>query len=148
VVQAEVVAPSFLNSPRYHFAILLGSLGVLLAACILQLAGTEGVRLPGSEMPLPEICYAKRNLGFSCPGCGLTRSTISMMRGDLGAAWAFNPMGPVLFVLIVAQLPYRLWAIRRSKQGRMAELPGTNWLAFAILLGLIGQWIVGLLIAS
>lgn len=36
-----------------------------------------------------------------CPSCGLTRSWIASLDGDIGAAFAFNVAGPLLLVAIV-----------------------------------------------
>ena len=144
-IEASIVAPYFFDSIRYHAMMLLGSLGVLVVAAVLQLSGTEGVRLPGMPIPLPEICYAKQHLGITCPGCGLTRSTICMIRGDLVGAFQFNPMGPVIFAIIVFQIPFRAWAIQRLRRGMPAEFPWTNTIAVVVLTGLILQWVVRLI---
>lgn len=143
-IVAELVSPDFSESARYHVAILTISFGVLIAASILQLSGGDGVRLPGGSTPLPETCFAQRMFGIECPGCGLTRSTICMMRGDIAAAARFNAMGPVLFVFIVAQLPYRGWALWQMKRRKVPALRGVNWIAVLVIVGLIGQWIVRL----
>ena len=36
--------------------------------------------------PLPELCLARRITGSGCTGCGMTRSFISIMHGDLAGA--------------------------------------------------------------
>lgn len=49
----------------------------------------------------------------------MTRSFVWGIRGDLAAAWAFNPAGVWLLLLVLVQLPYR--AIRIARPG---ALPG------------------------
>ena len=71
-------------------------------------------------VPRGAICWSVILLGRECAGCGLTRSFAAIGRGDLAAAAAFNPMGPLLFgsillagVLRVAKLAaprFRFWA--------------------------------------
>jgi hypothetical protein len=44
------------------------------------------------------ICVFKRLTGMPCPGCGLTHSFCALGHGDLKAGFAFNLLGPPLFV--------------------------------------------------
>jgi hypothetical protein len=43
--------------------------------------------------PLP--CPFLRVTGLPCPGCGMTRSCLALLRGDFHAVWHFNPFGLV-----------------------------------------------------
>ena len=144
-IKAQIVPPDFLESPRYHAFILIGSLGILIAAGMMRTNGTSAVRLRGVSFDLPEFCFAKRSFGITCPGCGLTRSTISMTRGNVIEAFHYNPMGPIIFTLIVAQLPFRIWAISRMRRGQTCDFPFANGLAVIVVTGLILQWIIRLL---
>ncbi len=47
------------------------------------------------------LCPVRRFLGFSCPGCGLTRGFMAILRLDPGAAIACNPLSIPLFLGIV-----------------------------------------------
>ncbi len=122
---------------------LLISTIVLLTASLLQFHNTTGVRLPGWQTPLPEICMSHRLFGFPCPGCGLTRSTLAMVRGDLPAAFAFNPAGPFVFALIASQIPLRLYALWRIHRGLSVVLFPGGFAALGLVVILtIMQWIV------
>jgi hypothetical protein len=82
---------------------------------------------------------ARRITNIGCPGCGMTRCFISLMHGDLAAAWSYNSAGFLLFGLMAAQIPFRslqLWRIRRG----LAELR-TGWTA-QILLGVLAVWMI------
>lgn len=37
-------------------------------------------------------CVWRHFFGVECPGCGMTRSLLSLLRGDIRAAFAFHPM--------------------------------------------------------
>lgn len=43
-------------------------------------------------------CPSMQVLGLPCPGCGMTRSCLSLLRGDWAASWRLNPFGPVFAV--------------------------------------------------
>ena len=57
-------------------------------------------------------CPIKALFGLPCPGCGMTRAVLSLLRGDVaGAFW----MHPLVFLLPVALLLLLLW--RRGRRG-------------------------------
>jgi hypothetical protein len=104
---------------EYHLMFLVLAVIVLVLSMTMSVRG-EGtqVSLPFFDEPLPELCYLRRFTGMECPGCGMTRSFISLGHGDVVSAWRFNPAGVLLFGLFVAQIPYRslqLWRIRRGE---------------------------------
>jgi len=89
------------------------------------------------------MCAWQFFTGFDCPLCGLTRCFVSMGNLNPVAAFRYNPVGVGLFVLVVAQIPYRSFQLKRISQGRgefyHKSLIGVVWLmaaAFAV------QWIV------
>lgn len=87
--------------------------GALLAAFVLS-PGAERVAILGVE--IPEICGFRNLTGWSCPGCGLTRSWTYLAHGELGAALRMNWLGPILFVAAILQIP--ISALRLWRQGR------------------------------
>ena len=127
-----------------HRLILLLAISVLVAAAVLQVRGSEQVVLPLIDVPLPGTCTFKRFVGAECPGCGLTRSFVSLVHGDLTGAWTFNPAGILLFGFVAAQVPYRMLQIWRLRNG-LAELQLRSYSLFILALllgGLLLQWIV------
>ncbi|NNF65825.1 MAG: DUF2752 domain-containing protein [Acidimicrobiia bacterium] len=44
------------------------------------------------------LCPVRLCTGVACPGCGLTRATSRLLRGDLSSAFAFHPL--VLFAVL------------------------------------------------
>lgn len=103
------------------------------------------VPLTGITIPLPSTCVSHRIFGFSCPGCGLTRSFVLTARGDLGGALRANPVGPALFLVCLLQIPYRwieYYGLGRSItwwQRVNARLDLVTWF---LLAGLLLQWMV------
>ncbi|MBQ9116071.1 MAG: DUF2752 domain-containing protein [Clostridia bacterium] len=50
------------------------------------------------------LCLLLGMTGIPCPGCGLTRATLSALRGDLSTALAYHPLFAVPYILIALGL--------------------------------------------
>ena len=126
----------------YHRLFLAVSIVVLCACVVLPAPNSAGeMRLPGFDTSLPTLCMLKREFGIDCPGCGLTRCFVSMGHGQVAAAWAYHPIGIAFFALLVAQIPYRLYQIRRLRQGHPELAHWTQWaLLWLLVAALLGQW--------
>jgi len=59
------------------------ALAVIGATFLLRSEGQESVFFPGAKQAMPELCASKRIFDLPCPGCGLTRSFISISHGPL-----------------------------------------------------------------
>jgi Protein of unknown function (DUF2752) len=49
-----------------------------------------------------------------CPGCGMTRASLCMLRGDFATAMRFHPLSPVLFPVATAVLAANSFAYVRT----------------------------------
>ena len=128
----------------FHVVLLGSSAAVLILSCVLQVAGERQVMVPIVNVALPGVCTSQRWFQLDCPGCGLTRSFVSIGHGNFPAAWHFNPAGLLGFVLVAVQLPYRAAQLLRIRRGR-TELQ-FGWIG-QILFGsffclLLGQWVM------
>lgn len=70
-----------MDRPRVRRALV--ALGIVGAGVAFAFAG-------------PPFCPTALFFGIPCPGCGLTRATLALMRGDFAAALGFHPL---VFVL-------------------------------------------------
>ncbi len=79
--------------------------------------------MPAEGIPGVELCAAQHLLHVPCPGCGVTRCGANLVRGRLGRAIDYHPIGvvmsPIVFLCgVVGVLP------RRWRDGfRAALLP-------------------------
>jgi hypothetical protein len=124
-------------------AALLGSLA--LARGLAQ-AGPAAVRLAGHELPV--VCPSRLLFGVNCPGCGMTRSVLLTLGGDLRGALGVNPAGPFFVAALVLLAAQLLFDAARATEG--GAPPGRRLLPWASLYGVVVasvmliQWAAGL----
>ena len=105
--------------------------------CALLLAAGLGyalwVRLTGLALP----CPFRAVTGLLCPGCGVTRLCLALLRGDWAAAWQANPilllLLPVLAVLLIRT------ALRYVREGGAIGPKWESGLVWAMV-GLLAAW--------
>lgn len=98
---------------------LLVCLGAVAAALVLQPAPPGG-SLSVAGVAMPGFCALRNTTGIPCPGCGLTRSFVAAVRGDLAASLAHHVLGAVLLAYALAQaLRHALWLGVASWRGRV-----------------------------
>jgi hypothetical protein len=56
----------------------------------------------------PVLCPFRAATGLPCPLCGMTRSFVHTMHGDVFGAIAFHPGGPVLVIAFFALVGFAL----------------------------------------
>jgi Protein of unknown function (DUF2752) len=129
------------------------SAAALAGAILLQLATVRvflsadagGVTFAGSRYA--DACFLQRYAGIPCPTCGMTRSVVLTLHGDLGPALRINPAGPlwVLAALTVsAALLYFAWRPGERAKRRMVSLALAQGLAVAVVLA--GHWVRAVLV--
>lgn len=111
-----------------HARALPVAVGGLAAVAALSLAGVPAVGLHGSL----------HHLGVMDLLCGGTRALRLAGRGQMAAAWRFNPLGPILVVGAVATVG-RYAVGRRTGQWLTIDVA---WRAAAV------RWVVAALVAA
>ncbi|MBB4136022.1 DUF2752 domain-containing protein [Gordonia humi] len=119
---------------------LLTSLGigaVVVGACVPTSAVGDG----------PVLCPFRRLTGLPCPGCGLTRSFVYTMHGDLPAAFAAHAFGPplVAFSLVAAvtavvrrRRGHGAVDLRRAVRHPLVVVAVIAWLGYAVARAAVG----------
>lgn len=51
--------------------------------------------------------------GLRCASCTLARSFSACAQGQLGQAFTYDSLGPLIFLYLILQIPYRLWSLAR-----------------------------------
>jgi hypothetical protein len=87
----------------------------------------------GTAMPLswlsggPSLCPFKVFTGLPCPGCGLTRSAVAFLDGDLSTSLYFHPLGAPIVIAAVLIGIVDAWAWWRSRRPDQAAA-SPSWL--------------------
>jgi hypothetical protein len=88
----------------------------------------------------PPLCPFRLLTGLPCPGCGLTRSVVCTLHGDLASAMMFHPLGPlVVAALALAVLVELLGA--RLPGCLQAPRPGGAWGRGVLRAGGAAPWV-------
>jgi len=61
------------------------------------------------------VCLIKNVTGIPCPSCGMTSSIWALFSGNLVSSIYFNPLGPIMSILIKL---FPVWIISDLLQGR------------------------------
>lgn len=94
-----------------HWIVLLLCAGILLGGLLLSPPNPGSPYLHIFGIPIPDTCSFKNLIGLSCPGCGLTRSIVAGMHGDLKASFMYHRLGLFTLIYVCLQLLYRMFVI-------------------------------------
>jgi hypothetical protein len=94
----------------------------------------------------PGLCVFRRCTGGYCPGCGLSRATKHLSRGNIGAAWQDHPW--VVLAAVQALALGAVWAVIRQV-GTIVNTRKLAAVVFAVNVSLLlGIWVVRLIDGS
>ena len=78
--------------------------------------------------------------GLQCPGCGVTRMCLALLRLDVSGAWKANPVLLLLLPLLGGLLGYRAVVYVRRGSVPTARWETLVWSGMAAVLLLWGVW--------
>lgn len=118
----------------------LGVLGLVLVGLALLFSVTGTPPLP----PAPLV-----RLGIASPLTGMTRSFVALAGGDLGAALAWHPLGPLCFAAAGgAAVAAALSWIRGERLRGLARLLSRRVVWLAVALAFTAAWARQILVLS
>ena len=118
-----------------RFGLLLtGALGLNVVAILLHLPGWE--------------CAFFRVTGLPCPGCGLTRACLLLLKGDVQASIKFHAFAPifVLFIALLIVCTLLPKTVTEPFINKAEMLEKQTGITLIILGGLILYWLARLLL--
>jgi len=114
----------------------------------LVVAGTAGIQITLVSLSLPGWeCPFFRITGIPCPGCGLTRAVILLLKGEVQASLRFHAFAPILLLTAVSLILVLLLprSITQPAISKMEMLEQQTGFTVIILVGLILYWLARLL---
>jgi hypothetical protein len=135
----EQTQPVWGHTQRQHSKLVAAlSVAFVVGGLVLPL-------LPSSASAVP-LCPFRALTGHSCPGCGMTRSCVAMLHGDLWTSLSFHPLGWIVSLgLIYAGLKASgqllldrpLGVARSARRARLERLVTLGFYAFVLLFGTV-----------
>jgi len=112
------------------------------AFTLLAIAGVFGW-IASTGLPL---CPMAGLFGMPCPGCGLTRATLALLRGDLPVALHFHPLVFVIAPMFAAVVGSAALGYVRGPRPRPNLRPwlatrSATWLASLLLIATFVVWL-------
>jgi len=83
-------------------AAVTGSAMILEAAAARLMLRADEASVYVLGRPIGWVCGLRSRLGLPCPTCGITRSVVLSLHGELGRAWQLAPAGPVVVFGLLA----------------------------------------------
>lgn len=125
------IAAYLIRERRLGWAMVIGGL-------IWGLMGLAGVKIP---------CPVLQVTGHPCPGCGLTRATFAMFRGDWRSMFQLHPFAPVFAVfwgavvlgLITPERFRSKWVAGVDRVERFSRWP--LWVGVALMAYSLTRWL-------
>jgi len=94
----------------------------------------------GNLAGLPTLCPLKVLTAMPCPGCGVTRSLVFSAHADWPSAFAFHPLGPIIYGalwLVLASGVLSLWRKPRAISQRVLICAGSTFGTTLLILWII-----------
>ncbi|MDT5269670.1 MAG: hypothetical protein QOH49_1856 [Acidobacteriota bacterium] len=87
-------------------------------------------------------CPLKSALGIPCPGCGLTRASVALLRGEFAAAFSLHAFAPLLLLGLAAFAVAGLLpaAPREAFAGMVWRVERHTNAAYVVLAALLLYW--------
>lgn len=61
------------------------------------------------------LCIYKNITGYPCPGCGMTRSTISLFKGNIIESFFYNPLAIVVNIMLIVAFVWMIVDLAQNK---------------------------------
>ena len=127
--------------------IFLLCFSILVGCLILTPPKNDSPFLRIGNIQLPGMCTFRSLTGIPCPGCGLFRSMVTAVHGNIAKSWEYHRLGFLTILYILCQFFFRLMALLFSdlkiRFSRLDSYLNKGMILLAVLFGV--NWIVTLL---
>lgn len=103
---------------------------IMLLLIYIHLNKTYGFYIP---------CIFHKITGLYCPGCGITRCILSLLKGNIKAAFYYNQLFFLLLPFILFVLMYKIYLyIENRNDNLISKIPNYFWSIIILSLILFG----------
>jgi hypothetical protein len=89
---------------------------LIILSAILGINNDGGVYMKfNKNIVIPNFCIIQQLTHFDCPSCGLTRSLISFSKFNFIEGVKYNPLGLIIYIILLFQIPYRIFLLLNTK---------------------------------
>lgn len=97
---------------RYVHLLILGvCLTIVITAFVMP---PDQVMARGLGLRWQFYCFLDKLFGLKCASCSLAQSFSACAQGQLSQAFKYDGLGPLIFLYLLLQIPYRLWSLAKA----------------------------------
>jgi hypothetical protein len=133
-----------MSSDRWMDAGLGLACAVAIATAAWLTPAPGGLATPDGHRT-PEACWFRLVTGLPCPTCGMTRSYVKLLKGDISGSVRAHPAGPLMLAATAAALLGILGVglrRRRPLWGRPGFRFAVTWVALLVLVTGLARYFV------
>ena len=106
----------------------------IFVSCILVLVGAIIVfGFLNTRYNIGFPCVVNKLFGVYCPGCGLTRAGVAMMKLDFYQAFRYNALSVILLPLLFITIVAFFWEGIFNKSSFVSKIPISFWIVLFLL---------------
>lgn len=90
------------------------------------------------------VCPMATLINIPCPGCGMTRATLSALHGDFAAAYRFHPLALIMVPLLALYAAAHAFSYIRHGVSQVDKIVSGKWIdrfILLLLIAMIGVWV-------
>lgn len=132
---------NFLNKDTDHILYWISIVTIVFTAVMMGIVYLIVLNTGRTELM---ECSMKRLFGIPCPGCGGTRSLISLFRGDIVKSIYYNAFAT--YGCIVYLIYFISQTLQRCTRGRIQGIKFKVWYLYLGIVILVVQYVLKLII--
>lgn len=119
-----------LDSKRIRKLILSLLIIIIMLIFFLYLNKNYGFYIP---------CLFHKLTNLYCPGCGITRCIVSLLKGNISAAFKYNQLVFILLPFLTVYFIYKIYLYLTNNQDKIIKkIPNIIWIILLIITILFG----------
>lgn len=119
-----------LDSKRIRKLILSLLIIIIMLIFFLYLNKNYGFYIP---------CLFHKLTNLYCPGCGITRCIVSLLKGNISEAFKYNQLAFILLPFLTVYFIYKIYLYLTNSQDKIIKkIPNIIWIILLIITILFG----------